>query len=265
MYIIERRRAMRAIKYLSLLCALVCSTTVFAGNDLLYADWPVSSSTVYSAGYYYLYVAQGGANTNDPLNNAFTTGWIGVNLDHQCTDFGICPGGDQFTQTGVFSQSGGIAWFVYSESGVFCNIGFEIYGSLGCEGDDNSFVRSREYNAYNIYHDYTTHHWQAAMLAYDGTNLDLATIVSDSPRIYRAQATAEEAYGSSTDPFDSLAEYFYHPHYVTSEWPPYGMFQIARLPAQDPPCVYGGQFFVNGDSRWWYAGGGATDCTYSIP
>jgi hypothetical protein len=72
MYIIERRRAMRAIKYLSLLCALVCSTTVFAGNDLLFADWPVSSPDVYNADYYYAYVAQGAGNTTDPLNGAFT-------------------------------------------------------------------------------------------------------------------------------------------------------------------------------------------------
>ena len=113
---------------IALLAVIILSLLQFlpvdAGNDLLATDWRVDDPSIYGNTAFYTYIAALNQVTNDPGNAVFTTGWLGLNLDHQCTDFGIgCgpgEGGDQFSQVGTMTQNGTTFWFVYAELGVQC-------------------------------------------------------------------------------------------------------------------------------------------------
>jgi hypothetical protein len=95
---------------LIVLSILIFSSVKASGNDFVSVDLRTDTPEVLSSLDYQVWLAsEGRPNGNYPT---FTSAWLSIDLDNQ-------PGlfGHKFSQVGVITDSQGIYWFVYAETG----------------------------------------------------------------------------------------------------------------------------------------------------
>ena len=115
--------------------------------------------------------------------------------------------------------------------------------------------------------------WIARIYDHTGNADDVAKILSNSSRIYRAGSVMEQGYNASQNPYLYASFYQSHPRYfapTSTEWPPSDGNDISFIYATDLngqnsfcPAHYGAEISpapYQGDPRKWWTGTGGSVC-----
>ncbi len=254
---------------------LLTTQSAFANNDYVIGDLRVDLPQVRNAGAYDLLLYTP-LDTRPSGSGDFTTAWLGLYLAN-----GPNPGGKQFSQVGLIVRPDGLRWFVFAEPGVTCHRGTANYGTLGCQGSVGDIVATGNY--YRVELRRVSSGWHAMIYDTYSNPYVLATINSTSGEIFRAQATTEQGYSSSPNPYTPAYYYHYHPRYYVSapynyaQWPqsetgitgvaPKRYSEIwtwASSQVNICPTHYGANPNVAGDERFWFAGTGGIVCNHLL-
>lgn len=235
------------------------------GNDFVYVDLRTDIEAVTNSLDYQVWIASaGGPGGYYPT---FTTAWIGVYLDNQPGTYGM-----QFSQVGLMSDSHGIYWFVYSESGANCRSGKYAYWNdelnkyLGCKGELSDLVGYGQFHKFELV-SYGEGFWIARVEDNFGVPHDVAKILSTSTTIYHAEVVMEEGWPQSTDPYENGLFHIKHPQF--NNWPngfvdwPESDLSLNLLDAYPPaicPQYYGSWLNLDNDPYYWVAGSGGVIC-----
>lgn len=257
------------------LTLLITTQNVLAGNDFVIGELRIDLPVVKSAGAYDLLLYTPVATRPSGLGD-FTTAWLGLDLAD-----GPGTGGRQFSQVGLIVRPDGLRWFVYAEPGVTCHRGTPNYNTLGCQGAVGDIVTTGNY--YRVELRRVSSGWHAMIYDTYSNPYVLATINSTSTEIFRAQATTEQGYSSTVNPYTPAYYYHYHPRYyvtapyIYADWPqsttgitgssPRRYSEIwtwASNGATICPNYYGAGPNVGGDERFWFAGTGGTICNHLL-
>jgi hypothetical protein len=236
-------------------------TQLTGGNDFVIGELRVDQSSVNQSRDYRTSLYVGDKPTS---GGGYTTAWFGVNLvQYNGTLYSA-----KFSQVGFLTDNGGVRWFVYSEAGVQCLQGSPNWGNLGCWGNYGDRATIGNWQNVELV-TYGQGFWIARVYNQYGNPLDVAKIMSSSLRIYRAQATTEEAHSLVTDPYLKAAFYHWHPRYMVwgtgfQEWPASSggnNNHIWTWPQGMCPWHYGATVNLSGDPRYWFAGTGGSICS----
>lgn len=262
----------RVLSVLTLACILAAPVTAAdaAGNDFIIGELRVDLSSVYQSRDFTHFVWSGQRPTS---GGGYTTGWLGVRL-------GVFDGtlfSGKFTQVGVITDLIGPYWFVLTEVGIQCLQGrFVIVqgGAQACWGNYNDRVTSGNWNRVELV-TYGQGFWIARVYDIYGNPQDVAKIMESGTRIYRAQATSEQAYTDSTNPHLRADFYHYDPEYMVwgtgfQDWPASSGGSnnyIYPYPGAGTVCpTWYKAVFTTSNLRFWFAGsspgpGGVAVCS----
>lgn len=247
---------------------------VHAGNDFVVVELRVDQTSVHQAKDYIHTLYVGGVPTNGGASD-FTTAWISINLAPGTT-------GNLFSQVGFLTMKDlGVRWFVYSGAGVQCLQGQPGWGTLGCVGAWGDRATIGYWQKVELVTYPNQGFWIARVYDRYGKALDVAKILSNSTRIYRATAVTEEAYCPGCIDQHMTASFWHsHPKYMVwgsgpgtgfQDWPasPSGGARgsnnkLYALPSSICPNYYIARLNWGNDPRVWYAGSaGLTPATCS--
>ncbi len=228
----------------------------YAGNDFIDTELRIDLSSVNQARDYRLTLWVGGTPANGSSSD-YTDAWLGFFL----AQYNGQLYSGKFSQVGFITDKIGVKWFVYSEAGVQCLQGNPAWGNLGCVGNYGDRATVGHWQNVEMV-TYGQGFWIARVYDQYGNSLDVAKFLSNSMQIYRAEATSEEAYGESTDPYMSASFWHNHPKYMVwgsgfQDWPASSGGTNNYLwasPSSICPSHYIGVLNWGGDSRIWYAG-----------
>lgn len=261
------KRARRVIVMLNLAFVYFFGSAfpVHAASDFVTVELRVDLLSVNQARDYIHKLYVGGKPTTGS-DSDYTAAWFSVNL----ADGGA--NGRKFTQVGFLTDKTNVKWFVYSGAGVECWRGKEGWGNLGCVGAEGDLATIGHWQNVELVTYPGDGFWIARVYDQNGAANDVAKILYDSSRIYRATAVTEEAYPEATDPFIRASFWHNHPKYMVwgtgfQNWPASSGGHNNRLftsPTTICPNHYIAKINLNGDPRIWYAGSaGPTPATCS--
>jgi hypothetical protein len=250
------------------LCTISTVAIVFAqeGYDFVIGDLRVDLSEVYSARDYKVHL-WADDKPSSGMEGDFTGAWLGVFLAEYIP--GV-PGSGQFSQVGLKTDKDGIRWFVYAEPGVECLRGDDP-DPYHCYGNYGDLVALESWHQVELLKYPQDDFWIARVYNSGGTAHDVARILSNSNRIYKARSDTEQGYFESSDPYLTASFYHWHPQYMKwgtgwQEWPESSgdncnSIWTEAINGPDPcPDHYGADPYWTGDPRAWFAGTGGKWC-----
>jgi len=252
---------------LAVFILLIPVLIVEAGHNHVWGELRVDNSEIYNAQAYQIIILAFDKPSNGYPN--YTTGWIGLELDNQCTTNPVF-GCAQFIQVGIITKTNGARWFVYAEPGVTCKRGNLAWGSYGCTGEVGDIVNIGVWTKVELrkYINY----WEAVVYDTNSNPYVVATINTNHQRIYRAYVDMEESYATVEDPWMLAKFYYYNPKYSVDgnsfvDWPVStgeiinGIRSDSYIDAGDDlgneffcPSIYSFRYPSLSNERYWYIG-----------
>jgi len=241
-----------------------------SGNDFAHTELRVDLASVYNSKDYQELINTTAKPAAGTASLGYTTGWLSVDL----AAFNGSTYSAQFTQVGIITDEYGPRWFVYAEPGVQCLSGSANWGTLGCIGAYNARVGLGIWTKVELV-TYNQGFWILRVYDQNNSPLDVAKVWSTSTRIYRANASSEEAWGGSSDPHLTANFFHHHPKYINSGWQEWPAFtgtspstnNVAGVsPSSICPTYFGVQRGAS-DFRYFFLGSfanppGAPFCGY---